>query len=155
MVSYEFNKRTYSGGSGFFVEEYKRPEYEVTLDPAGTLQYGKQTTVSGKALYYFGAPVENATVQYTINRSTYHPPFWWWRPFVTENDLVASGQTKTRADGSFEIPFTPQPGTNKATPYSFKVQVSVRDESGRSAQRYYSGRIPGTQTAGGTTADLP
>lgn len=138
-ISYQLNRRTYRGYSNFSVEEYKRPEYEVTLDPAGTLQYGKQTTVSGKALYYFGAPVENATVQYTINRSTYHPPFWWWRPFVTENDLVASGQTKTRADGSFEIPFTPQPGTNKATPYSFKVQVSVRDESGRSidAQQSY------------------
>ncbi len=131
-VSYKSSRRTYTRHSSFKVEEYKRPEYEVTLNPVGTLQYNKETTVSGKALYYFGAPLENAEVEYTITRQLHRLPFCWWWPSAYESKQIAQGKTKTRKDGTFDIAFTPQPGEQKNRPYSFDVKVSVRDDSGRS-----------------------
>ena len=138
-VSRKLNQRTYTDSTSFKVEEYKRPEYEVTLNPAGALQYDKETTVSGKAMYYFGAPLEDAEVEYTITRQLYRPPFcWWWSP-AYDSKQIAQGKTKTKKDGTFEIAFTPQAGDQKNRPYSFEVKVSVRDASGRSidAQQTY------------------
>lgn len=135
------NGRTSRGYAGFRVEEYKRPEYEITLNPAGALQYGKEAQVTGKAQYYFGAPMEKAAVKYTVTRSVYRPPFWWWRslPANEGNKFIAEGETHTNADGSFKIVFTPKAGSDETFPSVFHVTATVMDASGRAidAQRDY------------------
>ncbi len=138
-LSYTVNKQTYRANTSFQVEEYKRPEYEVSLDPAGALLYDKEVTVSGKAVYYFGAPLENAKVTYTVTRTSYHPPFCWWWNHTGESEQIAQGTTHTQKDGTFAIQFTPQPGKQKNRPYRFEVAVSVQDASGRNidAQQTY------------------
>ncbi|MAT14860.1 MAG: alpha-2-macroglobulin, partial [Planctomyces sp.] len=83
------------GGGSFRVEEYKKPEYEVKVDaPDEPVQLGEKITATIKANYYFGAPVKNATVHYTVKRSAYSnhwfPPrpwdwlygtgYWWFAP---------------------------------------------------------------------------
>lgn len=134
-ISYQINKRTFSHSTSFQVEEYKRPEYEVTLDPAATLHYDKETTVSGKVMYYFGAPLEDATVEYTVTRHSYRPFYWWWYPaFNDPSTQIAHGTTHSQKDGSFSISFTPRPGKQKQAPYRFEVKLSVRDASGRSIE---------------------
>lgn len=132
QLSYQANGRSFGGSSSFRVEEYKRPEYEVKLDSAAKLEYDKEAHLTGSARYYFGAPVENAKVQYTVTRQPYHPPFWWWRNFVSESKTqVAQGVTATDKTGAFEIPFTPRAGADAAQPYLFEVTVSVLDDAGR------------------------
>lgn len=62
---------------GFRVEEYKKPEFEVTIDaPDKPVQLGEKITAKINARYYFGAPVTNATVKYKVLR-TKHSQNWY------------------------------------------------------------------------------
>ena len=81
------------GGGSFRVEEYKKPEFEVTVDaPEKPVQLGENITATINAKYYFGAPVTNATVKYKVLRTKhdsrwyprgrwdwfYEPGYWWF-----------------------------------------------------------------------------
>jgi uncharacterized protein YfaS (alpha-2-macroglobulin family) len=54
-------------GLGFQVAEYRKPEYEVSAktDKAEYIQ-GEQILVTVEASYFFGPPVQNAPVQWTL-----------------------------------------------------------------------------------------
>ena len=59
-------------GALFRVEEYKKPEFEVTVKPAKSLaRLGEKIKAKIEARYYFGAPVVNAKVSYKIFREDY------------------------------------------------------------------------------------
>lgn len=72
-----------SNPSGTFrVEEYKKPEYEVTVDaPKEPVKLGDKITATIKAKYYFGSPVIDATVKYKVLREkandTWYPIRYW------------------------------------------------------------------------------
>ncbi len=72
------------GGGSFRVEEYKKPEYEVTVDaPTEPVMLGEKITAKIHAKYYFGSPVVNATVRYKVlrrvhNARWYPPGPWDW-----------------------------------------------------------------------------
>lgn len=81
------------GGGNFRVEEYKKPEFEVSVDaPAVPVQLGEKFTATIKAKYYFGSPVTKARVKYKVERSPktdrwypvcgwdwfYGPGYWWF-----------------------------------------------------------------------------
>jgi len=71
-----------AGGQNFRVEEYKKPEFEVTVEPSKShAKLGEKLTAVIKAQYYFGAPVTDATVSYKVFREeyshTYHFPGEW------------------------------------------------------------------------------
>ena len=76
--------RNYAGGQNFRVEEYKKPEFEVTVEPGKThAKLGEKLTAVIKAQYYFGAPVTDATVKYKVFREEYthryyFPGEWDW-----------------------------------------------------------------------------
>jgi uncharacterized protein YfaS (alpha-2-macroglobulin family) len=60
-------------GALFRVEEYKKPEFEVTVKPAKSqARLGEKVQAKIEARYYFGAPVANATVSYKVFREEYH-----------------------------------------------------------------------------------
>lgn len=70
------------GGSSFRVEEYRKPEYEVTIAaPEKPVQLGEKITATVQAKYYFGAPVANARVKYKVLRTAHDsrwlPPGEW------------------------------------------------------------------------------
>lgn len=71
-------------GVNFRVEEYKKPEFEVTVEPGKShARLGEKITALIKAKYYFGAPVTDAKVKYKIFReeyshSYYFPSRWDW-----------------------------------------------------------------------------
>ena len=98
---------TYQTGGGmsasvnFRVEEYRKPEFEVTVDaPVEPVKLGDKFTATIKASYFHGAPVRNAEVEVIVKRSTlgerwfpewrwdwlYGPGAWWlgaeasWHP---------------------------------------------------------------------------
>ncbi|HEX9995866.1 MAG TPA: MG2 domain-containing protein [Abditibacterium sp.] len=57
----------------FRVEEYKRPEFEVTITaPHEAKRPGETVAARIGAKYYFGAPVPGAKVKYTVRKSS-----WW------------------------------------------------------------------------------
>jgi uncharacterized protein YfaS (alpha-2-macroglobulin family) len=66
---------------GFYVEEYKKPEYEVrvTPDKRRVLQ-GSPVQAAISARYFFGEPVANATVKYVVHK------FRYWYPLYADQD---------------------------------------------------------------------
>lgn len=81
------------GSVSFRVEEYKKPEFEVTVDaPSEPVMLGETIKAKVQAKYYFGSPVTNATVHYkvtrTVTRATWYPSgpwdwfygsgYWWF-----------------------------------------------------------------------------
>jgi uncharacterized protein YfaS (alpha-2-macroglobulin family) len=86
------------GGVSFRVEEYKKPEFEVTVSaPSEPVALGDKFTSTIKATYYFGGPVTQGSVHYTVTRTahteTWYPPgpwdwcfgpgYWWFWPNYT------------------------------------------------------------------------
>ncbi|MHC5035634.1 MAG: alpha-2-macroglobulin family protein, partial [Planctomycetota bacterium] len=74
----------YAGGQNFRVEEYKKPEFEVSVEPDTThAKLGQKVNAVIEATYYFGAPVTEATVKYRVFREEYthtyyFPGAWDW-----------------------------------------------------------------------------
>ncbi|MDX1564565.1 MAG: MG2 domain-containing protein, partial [Phycisphaeraceae bacterium] len=90
MVSGPVRKRS---AGHFRVEEYKKPEFEVTVEaPSEPVMLGEKITGSIQAKYYFGSPVTQATVKYKILRTEhdsrwfptrywdwlFQPGYWWF-----------------------------------------------------------------------------
>jgi uncharacterized protein YfaS (alpha-2-macroglobulin family) len=78
-----FNDSTKSGewndgfgvGGSFYVEEYKKPEYQVTVKmPVAHLLQGSPIQASIEARYFFGEPVAGAKVTYVVHTSQH---YWW------------------------------------------------------------------------------
>lgn len=60
------------GNATFRVEEYKKPEFEVTVTPAATqARLGQPIRAVIEARYYFGAPVTEARVKYKVLREAF------------------------------------------------------------------------------------
>ncbi|MBR5840187.1 MAG: hypothetical protein IKZ84_16725, partial [Victivallales bacterium] len=70
-------------GSGIFrVEEYKKPEFEVTVEtPKEAPELGDKFELTVKAKYYFGAPVSEGTAKIKILRMTHEAKWWPVRPW--------------------------------------------------------------------------
>ena len=93
------------GSSTFRVEEYKKPEFEVTIEaPKEPVMLGEKITATVKANYYFGAPVTEAKVKYKVLRSSYtdqwypigawdwyYGPGYWW--FACDYPWYPAGAT--------------------------------------------------------------
>ncbi len=84
---------SHRGRGTFRVEEYKKPEFEVTVEaPEDPVMLGDRFTAKVKADYYFGAPVTEAKVKYKVLRNDhdarwypvcpwdwlYGPGYWWF-----------------------------------------------------------------------------
>ncbi|MEN6459355.1 MAG: MG2 domain-containing protein [Thermoguttaceae bacterium] len=77
------------GGGRFRVEEYKKPEFEVTVDaPATPIILGQKITATIKARYYFGSPVTQAKVKCKVIRTSRDEP---WFPAASWDWLYGPG----------------------------------------------------------------
>jgi len=70
------------GQGTFRVEEYKKPEFEVTVDaPTEAIMLGAKFEATVSAKYYFGAPVTAGTLKYKVTRTErdvrWFPPSPW------------------------------------------------------------------------------
>ncbi|HEX6984299.1 MAG TPA: MG2 domain-containing protein, partial [Planctomycetaceae bacterium] len=92
---YIVDRHDIAGGGTFRVEEYKKPEFEVTVDaPSEPVMLGEPITATIRAKYYFGSPVTNAKVRYKVTRTKhearwypvgrwdwfYGRGYWWFAP---------------------------------------------------------------------------
>ncbi|MGB4729155.1 MAG: MG2 domain-containing protein [Thermogutta sp.] len=72
----------FRGGGSFRVEEYKKPEFEVTVQaPEKPIALGEKIEATIQAKYYFGSPVTHAKVKYKIERTGYTESWYPPRPF--------------------------------------------------------------------------
>jgi uncharacterized protein YfaS (alpha-2-macroglobulin family) len=142
----------------FEVAQYRKPEYQVEVMPLkARITAGTKARARIRATYYFGAPVGNARIRYTIYANTdwsarfglmprpdYYGYFDDWESDESEyadtsysGDLIAQGYAQTDATGEALIEFdTPPVKINQNEPYStdyldrqYTVQAEVTDLS--------------------------
>ena len=92
LGQYRFHLVNYGGGT-FRVEEYKKPEFEVSVEaPSEPLELGDSFDATVTARYYFGEPVREGIVAYKVTRTTrdtrwlpigpwdwlYGRGYWWF-----------------------------------------------------------------------------
>lgn len=118
------------------VEEYKRPKFEVTFEPIKeSYIVNQRIKIKGKAKAFAGANISDATVSYTVNRSSYYNN-WYYRVnnYDYDNEQIAEGTTKTDEDGNFEIEFTAIPAKKfdeKGLPvFTYSIEAEVTDING-------------------------
>ncbi len=90
--------RSYS--HGFQIQEFRRPEFEVTArnETTGPYFVGESATVAVEAKYYAGGPLPNAAVNWLVSSTptNYNPPNWpdftfgiwepWWWFYKSPGD---------------------------------------------------------------------
>ena len=87
----------YAGNGSFYVEEYKKPEYQVTVKPASQrVLQGNSIQAVIEARYFFGEPVAGAKVKYVVHTL----PHYWWD--VEDPDENAAGGYDPADEGSSE-----------------------------------------------------
>jgi uncharacterized protein YfaS (alpha-2-macroglobulin family) len=122
------------------VEEYKRPKFEVSFEPVKKA-YNLNDTVSvtGKAVSYAGANIDNAEVKYSVRRVAQFPIWCWYgwrRPWFPESNekIIVNGSTKTDDNGNFTIDFSAIPDltiSKEYKPYfNYEVTADVIDING-------------------------
>ncbi len=110
------------------VEEYKRPNFEVTLDGPASGTFGQTVDIKGRAKMFAGAPVRGATVNYEVQCAELHV-LWRWH---LDWQWVDDGEVSTDDEGRFVIPLylTDDLKTDEVAAMRFKVKTSVTDPAG-------------------------
>lgn len=148
-VTARFGSNTYS--QQFQVEEYRKPEYAVAIIPnKPAYTQGETASVVLKASYYFGAPVVNAPVNWSVQSSAYNfrwdkdtnfefgdpDAYWSWAwgyPQSGNNNngtlTEGSGRTNGKGELTFSIPLDIR---EKQTGQQMTVEGIVNDLSNQS-----------------------
>jgi hypothetical protein len=132
----QYRLETPNGSVNFYVEEYKRPTFEVIIDkPGKEVHFGQQVSFEGTVKAYAGYTIPNAQVKYSIVRRTHR--WWWWN--YTPDKIVETGTVTSDENGKFIISFIPEK-TNAKTSfyreqfYSYTLEANVTDSKGETQQ---------------------
>lgn len=130
----------FNGNVAVRVEEYKRPQFEVTLQsPKEAIKLADAVKMPGKAMAYTGAAIGGAKVVYRVVREVRYPAWWYgfyyWRAQNQgQAQEISNGVTTTNIDGTFTINFTAKPDLSvleKDEPrFNYHVIADVTDTTG-------------------------
>lgn len=151
------NRESYrQSGQQFRVEEYKPPEYTVSVEPLGTPKPGEKVKARVKAAFYSGGPVANAQGRAIVSITQYVHQFGPWPDAKLNGETYGYGYGdydeeygyrgrwyggyygplaqhtltfKTGADGTAELELPAPPEGQDSVQY--QVQVFVTDASRR------------------------
>ena len=95
-IDLEFNGKHEASWGSFYVEDYKKPEYQVTVKPAVTrVLQGNSIQATISARYFFGEPVAGGKVKYVVHTSTH---YWWDQDDQDDNGGSADADSDTSDD---------------------------------------------------------
>lgn len=126
----------------FYVEEYKRPRFEVTFKPSdSTFRLEEVITVTGEARSYTDVALNGAKVKYRVVRSMNFPYRYYsyhtfniWPPYNVKDAEIAQGTLNTEEDGSFIISFIAKKASDQYNThfptYSYTIYADVIDING-------------------------
>src|SRR5690554_6505321 len=125
----------------FWVEEYKRPTFEVQTDEfTETLKADTDFYLIGKAMSFAKSPIANAkiTAKITVSKA--------YQKMSSEQIALPEISTHTNADGTFKIPFkmivSDRDQIENKPYHTYSFEIDVQDETGevRSTAKniYYS-----------------
>lgn len=135
-------------GSHYFVaEEYKRPKFEVVVNPSQKeYRLNDKVIITASAKAYSGFNIDNAAYRYRVVREALFPDWWFWSrwyyPIHDDPKMeITNGIGKTDEKGEFSISFMAIPDlgiAKKSKPkFRYTVFVDVTDINGEthSAQK--------------------
>jgi hypothetical protein len=103
--SIEFTRSDVGGHGSFYVEEYKKPEYQVTVKPAAQrVLQGNSIQAIIEARYFFGEPVAGAKVKYVVHTSQHY----WWDEDEAEGDEADGGEAEDSGESDYNYGETEQ-----------------------------------------------
>ena len=116
----------------FKVEEYKRPKFEVTFNKVkDDFLVNQKITVNGLAKAFSGSNITDAKVTYTVERKTYR---YNYSTYSDNNKEIKNGETKTDANGKFNIEFITEPEEDVEKEnlpiFEYTIEVSITDING-------------------------
>jgi uncharacterized protein YfaS (alpha-2-macroglobulin family) len=139
--SVRFNSGDQSAFGSFEVQEYRKPEFEVTVtSPDKFVRQGSKIKATIKARYYFGQPVARGAVTYTLHKSGYYSPLRWSddsegggdQEYVSDFAGDEISEQKARLDDKGEATVTVDlPEDESSHDYTLRVEARVTDASGR------------------------
>lgn len=151
-ISVQNKEPPFYDGMSFQVAEYRKPEYQVTVTTDRAAYFAGDTlAVTGEATYYFGGPVANAAVHWSVLSSDYTfsydcpagqtCPWYSWGDYDWDGyfyrqsyggygQLIAEGDAQTDAQGrvTFKVPADL---SKETTSQNFTIEVSVTDLNGQ------------------------
>ncbi|MFH1076984.1 MAG: MG2 domain-containing protein, partial [Pseudomonadota bacterium] len=141
-----------SGASNIHIEEYKRPTFEARfLEPEIPLRLNTLARLKGEARYYFGLPLTNGAVKWSVSREAVYPCWWgnWYREGGvpnSEKQIIETGVSALDSEGRFSLDFTPKADERLAVKekditYRYSVTAEVTDEGGETSKSERSFRL--------------
>jgi uncharacterized protein YfaS (alpha-2-macroglobulin family) len=144
----EVNYRKQTDGVGFQVAMYRRPEFQVTVTPdKDQVLAGDRINVTVQATYFFGGPVADAQVRWTLMTQDYGfrpdvPGWWdwtdtsrwdWWGPQEVPGygRVLADGTGTTDAQGRFVFSVPADIG-DALVSQQFTLEATVTDVTDQS-----------------------
>jgi hypothetical protein len=138
------NAGKFVAGGNFEVEEYRKPEYEVRVTPSkARVLEGETVPATIDARYYFGEPVNGASVKWAVYRDRYWP-FWFDADEEDEfqpggdggddsgdaGDQLNQGEGRLDADGKLAIQLQTSV-SGKRLDYRYRIEARVTDQAKR------------------------
>jgi len=126
-----------SNGKGnvyFSVEEYKRPTFQVNINPLkGSYRLNEEIEITGMVSSYSGNPVDNADIKYRVIRKTWFPRWYWPIPHGQEQ-AITNGSTTSDTDGNYTFNFKAIPDFKADKHYRpvfyYTIFIDVTDITG-------------------------
>jgi hypothetical protein len=122
----------------FEVQEYRKPEFEVTVASLERFVIqGGNTQATITARYYFGQPVAGGSVKYVVHRQPYYSPFRWSDDDESEGGgwwgggAETSEQTVRLNDQGTATVSIPLAIDEQRHDYSVRIDARVTDASNR------------------------
>jgi uncharacterized protein YfaS (alpha-2-macroglobulin family) len=124
--------------SGFEVQEYRKPEFEVIISPASRFAVqGGEAVVSIQARYYFGQPVANGQLRWVVNQQPYYSPLRWDAGFEGGEGnywygdaQTAQGELRLDAEGKAQVRI-PLGVDENGRDFSARIEAQVTDAANR------------------------
>ncbi|MGV3722436.1 MAG: alpha-2-macroglobulin family protein, partial [Actinomycetota bacterium] len=139
------------GRSDLRIEEYKKPEFQVTVLPGGmTTRTGEPLTARIAARYYFGAPVANAKVSYRVVRSSADPAWrsrtgsYYWRE-IPEEAVAGAAVTDANGEAQINLNTAVESEDERNRHLRFSIAADVTDASRRTIEGRGVVHAPATQ----------
>jgi len=128
----------FQAASGFEVQEYRKPEFEVIVTPASRFAVqGREAVVTIQARYYFGQPVANGQLRWVVNQQPYYSPLRWDDGFEGGessywygDDQTAQGELRLDAQGKAEVRI-PLAVDDNGRDFSARIEAQVTDAANR------------------------
>ncbi|KAF1079789.1 MAG: hypothetical protein GQF41_3906 [Candidatus Rifleibacterium amylolyticum] len=144
--AYTIYSNTFHSSTMVRVEEYKRPKFKVDIDtPTQSFQLDKVVQLTGRAMAYTGAKIDDGKVKYRVVREIRYPPWCWWYFNPGSSQEIAHGTTVTDKNGEFVISFTALPDrtVNKSDEpiFIYTVSADVTDGTGETRSSKQTVRI--------------